>query len=250
VLLRSLHRSHRVTSSYPDGASDNTSARRNVELNSNLAALRRFWRPRVRAHTLWLMGLVVTFALGVALGSRGHEPRLEALPELPSMQECIRDTVASLDLKQAPTTEVLGQVRGHCYSLIQSQGLLRDYAVREVNFIQQYRANAVLMWMVVAVTLAGVALAAVQLMASFQLASAKKTPIADQQLIVKRDQIVLKSSVTGLFILLISFAFFLTYVIYVFPFQTPNDQSPRNAAGGPTLPMGQLGYPPQQLPKN
>jgi hypothetical protein len=166
------------------------------------------------------------------------------------MQQCMTDTVASLELKQAPSTEVLGQVRGHCYALIQSQGLLRDYAVREVNFIQQYRANAVLMWMVVAVTFAGVALAALQLMVSLQLASVNKTPVDDQQLIVTRDQIVLKSSVTGLFILLISFAFFLTYVIYVFPFQTPNDQSPRNVVSSPTLPMGQLGYPPQQLPKN
>jgi hypothetical protein len=239
-----------MTSSRSDSTPDNALERRTNRLNNKVAAMQRLWQLKVRAHTPWLMGFIVAFALGVGLGSRGHEPRLEALPAPPSMDQCMKDTVASLDLKQAPTTEVLEQVRGHCYALIQSQGLLRDYLVREIYFIQQYRANAVLMWMVVAVTFAGVALAALQLMASLQLASGKGTPVGDQQLIVKRDQIVLKSSVTGLFILLISFAFFLTYVIYVFRFQTPDDHSLRNVLSGPTLPMGQLGYPPQQLPKN
>lgn len=238
-----------MTSSHPDLGPDNTLQRRTNDANSDETIL-PFLRLSVRVYARWLIGLVVAFILGIGLGSQGHEPRLEALPDLPSMNKCMSDTVASIDLKQPPTTEVLEQVRGHCYALIQSQGLLRDYAVREVNFIQQYRANAVLMWMVVIITLSGVALAALQLMASFQLASAKKTPVGDQQLIVKHNQIVLKSSVTGLFILLISFAFFLTYVIYVFRFQTPDDHIGRNVMGVPILPMGELGSPTRQPPKD
>jgi hypothetical protein len=206
-------------------------------------------RLHLRPYAYWLAALIAAFVLGAWLGSRGHEPRLEVPPELPTMNQCMAETISSLGLKQVPTIEILGQVRGHCYALIRSQGLLRDYAVREVTFIQQYRANAVLMWMVVAVTLSGVVLAALQLMASLQLASAKRAPVGDQQLTVKRDQIVLKSSITGLFILLISFVFFLTYVVYVFRLEVPDDHGPSSAFVGPTLPMGQLGSPPS-LPKN
>ena len=89
------------------------------------------------------------------------------------MNKCMSDTVASIDLKQPPTTECSRTSEGPLLRAHPKPRTTPRYAVREVNFIQQYLANAVLMWMVVIITLSGVALAALQLMASFQLASAK-----------------------------------------------------------------------------
>ena len=216
-----------------------------VRLHGNLQRTLQF----VRTSSLSLVvGLLLAFGLGLMVGSSGHNPRLDTLTELPTMGQCMTDTLAVLNSKQAPTPEILRQVLEHCYALIQSQGLLKDFAVREVNYIQQYRANAVLMWMVVAVTLSGVVLAGVQLMASYQLANSGKAGFDNHQLSVTRYQVILKSSVTGLFILVISFAFFLVFVTYVYRFQKPEDHFPQPPPQAQSLPMGHLGPPQSEKP--
>ena len=169
-------------------------------------------------------------------------------PDQPSMSQCVADTISLLAQKNPPTSEVLRDARDHCYSLIQAQEILSDFAIRKLNFFQQYRANGVLMWMVVAVTLSGVLLAGLQLWSSYQLSAASKASLtADNgELIVRRDQLVLKSSVTGLFILLISFCFFLIFVFYVYRFETPADRNNSISPPISTLPMGGLGPPPPE----
>jgi hypothetical protein len=102
------------------------------------------------------------------------------------------------------------------------------------------------MWMVVAVTFSGVLLAGLQLWASYQLAAASRTTLHanDGEFILKRDQLVLKSSITGLFILLVSFCFFLVFVFYVYRFEAPADRiNSISLPPMPTLPMGGLGPP-------
>ena len=102
------------------------------------------------------------------------------------------------------------------------------------------------MWMVVAVTFSGVLLAGLQLLASYQLAIANKTSMDanNGEIIVKRDQVVLRSSITGLFILLISFCFFLVFVFYVYRFETLDENTNLTSPPLSTLPMGGLGPPP------
>jgi hypothetical protein len=219
----------------PPAESDSTS-------NGVLPGLAPRWWGWPSSHALLiLVAIIMGFWIGLIAGSSRQEFAIDS----PTLNQCMTNTISLLDLKQAPNTALLNEVVGHCYSLLRSQGLLRDFAVRELNFIQQYRANGVMMWMVVAVTISGVLLAGLQLMASYQLASSNKTSFGEpNEFTLSRDRVILKSSITGLFILLISFAFFLVFVTYVYRFENLEDRSVRGPQQVPTLPMGQLGAPP------
>ena len=168
-------------------------------------------------------------------------------PDPPSMSQCVADTVNTLGRNTSITPEILREARDHCYSFIRAQGLLSDFAYRKMNFFQQYRANGVLMWMVVIVTLSGVVLAGLQLWASYKLAAANKSLLHSDQgeLSLQRDRLVLKSSITGLFILLISFCFFLVFVFYVYRLEATADANDSVSRPIITSPMNGLGPPPQ-----
>ena len=183
---------------------------------------------------------------GLYVGYGFSGPPVGNQPELPSMSQCLADTIGILVQKGLVNAGNLRDAREHCYSLIQAQGTLNDFAIRKMNFYQQYRANGVLMWMVVGVTFAGVVLAGLQLWASYRLAVSNKTSLLDAsgQLTLEANRLVLKSSITGLFILLVSFCFFLVFVFYVYRFEMPADQSNLVPPPSPTLPVGGLGPPP------
>jgi hypothetical protein len=194
-----------------------------------------------------ILAAAVGLLVGLYVGYGFSGPPIGVLPELPTMQRCVADTTGILVQKNPVNAENLRDARDHCYSLIQAQGTLNDFAIRKMNFYQQYRANGVLMWMVVSITFAGVVLAGVQLWASYRLAVSNKTSLSDAsgQLILEANRLVLKSSVTGLFILLVSFCFFLVFVFYVYRFEMPMEQS--GLPTGQTLPVrGGLGPPPEK----
>jgi hypothetical protein len=192
------------------------------------------------------LGAITALVVGFFVGYSTGDLPIPKQPDVPSMSQCVADTVGLFGQKNLPTSEAFRDARDHCYSLIHAQGLINDFAIRKLNFFQQYRANGILMWMVVAVTFSGVLLAAFQIWASFQLADASKASLqpSNIELIVKRNQLVLKSSVTGLFILLLSLCFFLVFVIYVYRFDNLTDQNSVAPPIGPMLPMGGLGPPP------
>lgn len=211
----------------PIGKQGGSAARR-------ISSVRNSWK--------WGLAGLIGFSVGLFLGFSVNQLPLATQPALPSMNQCMSESLGLLGSKSAQTAEGLRDVREHCYSLIRAQGELEDFSVRKLNFFQQYRANGVLMWMVVAVTFSGVGLAGMQLWAAYYLAFANKASLNgnDATLILKRDQIALKSSITGLFILLISFCFFLVFVFYVYRFETLDD---RAAIKPPisNVPMGELG---------
>jgi hypothetical protein len=201
----------------------------------------------------WSVALIVAaitgLAVGLCVGYGLSGTSIASQPGLPSMGQCVSDTVGTIAGKNPVNADNLREARDHCYSLIQAQGTLNDFAIRKLNFFQQYRANGVLMWMVVAVTFAGVLLAGVQLWASYKLAAASGAllPSSSSELTLETNRIIVRSSITGLLILLVSFCFFLVFVFYVYRFEMPADQSRLNLLPpGPTLPMGGLGPPPQQ----
>lgn len=183
--------------------------------------------------------------IGLIVGYSLDDLPLAKQPALPSMSQCVTDALSLLGPKAPQTAEMLRDAREHCYSLIQAEGVLNDFAIRRLNFFQQYRANGVLMWMVVAVTIAGVLLAGLQLGASYLLAIANKTSLDANQgeFTWKRDQLALKSSVTGLFILLISFCFFLVFVFNVYRFETLEDRANLLLPSVAATPTGALGPP-------
>jgi hypothetical protein len=187
---------------------------------------------------------VLCFGLGLFAGASVRDVPIGPAPAPPSISQCTSDTAAALHPNQPPTPDMLRHAREHCYSLIHAHGLLKDFALRELNFIQQYRANGVLMWMVVAVTLSGVLLAGLQLMASYELARTnRRSPVGNSEFLLKRDRVVLKSSITGLFILVMSFGFFLVFILYVYRFEHVPHQSVPIPTQAPMLPMGGLGPP-------
>jgi hypothetical protein len=196
------------------------------------------------------LAAVVGLLIGLLVGYFAADLPIATQPALPTMSQCVSDTLSFPGQKSSPMPEVLRDIRDYCYSLIQAQGLLNDFAIRKLNFFQQYRANAVLMWMVVAVTLSGVLLAGFQLRASYQLAAANKdSPRAsDSQLVLTRSKLALKSSIAGLFILLISLCFFLVFVTYVYRFESLPDSADLVARPTATLPQGGLG-PPSEKPR-
>ena len=222
---------------------------------STSGGLESLW-SRVHGKVISSYGCLVLAAtagllIGLFVGYAASDLPIARQPDLPSMSQCVTDTLGLFAQKNPPTSETMRDAREHCYSLIQAQEVLSDFAIRKLNFFQQYRANGVLMWMVVTVTFSGVLLAGLQLWASYQLAAANKTslPANNSELTVDRDQLVLKSSIIGLFILLISFCFFLVFVFYVYRFETPADRNSSVSPPVPTLPMGGLGPPPPEKDK-
>jgi hypothetical protein len=142
-----------------------------------------------------------------------------------SMSECIPTTLKLVTKEATSPPELVKFAKEHCYSLIRSQGLLNNFYILDLTYVQQYRTSPVLLWLVVGVTISGVILAALQLLAAFQLAMTKDHEMdGGGTMSIKRHEIALKSSVTGLFILLMSFAFFLVFVFYVYRIEPPKDQ--------------------------
>ena len=94
-----------------------------------------------------------------------------------STTDCVTGTIKLLGEKQSPTRENLRFAKEHCYSLIRSQSLLNNFYILGLNYVQQYRANTMSMWTVVAVTLSDVILATLQLSASYNRAASKSTSL-------------------------------------------------------------------------
>ena len=134
----------------------------------------------------------------------------------PSMRLCVNDALQKIK-SETVTNSLIYEVTQVCYSHLHSQGLLNDFKLRRLKFIQQTYDERVLLWMVVIITLSGVALSGIQLLASFKLASLGKNNFDQSaELSIEQSKLSLKSSVTGLFILIFSFAFFWVFVYEIF----------------------------------
>jgi hypothetical protein len=197
-------------------------------------------------HYVLVAALVaLSFLAGMYVGRSLDAPTTPNPPDSSSMKQCVVDTLKLLNLDQPTTPASLRQSVEHCYSMIRSQGLVNDFSLRKAAYLQQYRANQILTWMVVLITLSGVGLAAVQLAASYQLARSSGAGLASRdELLLTRDKIVLKSSVAGLFILLISFAFFSVFVLYVYRIGAMETHAFNEPNVASDLPTGGLGPPP------
>jgi hypothetical protein len=109
------------------------------------------------------------------------------------------------------------RINGFCYDSMVSQLLVDEELVRIDTFVFQKYQTRVLLFMVVAITLSGVGLAGLQLLASYKLAILGRGELTGGgELTYSRDSVSFKSSVVGLMILAISFAFFMVYVIWVY----------------------------------
>jgi hypothetical protein len=136
-----------------------------------------------------------------------------------------QDAVATCIEKYRVTTQVtkvdvgaLYDLNGFCYNSIGTQLMIDQEKIRRDNFVFQRNENVVLLYMVVLITISGVVLAGVQLLASYKLALAGHGELAGggSEINYSASSVSFKSSVIGLTILAMSFAFFLVFVIYVY----------------------------------
>jgi hypothetical protein len=198
-------------------------------------------------HRAWLVGLAMVIAailaglVVVRWSYLGHRPL--DLNESNRIAICTADVLQGLR-PPAPTVDLalIAQVRYLCYRQVFDEDSLTDWGLRKNAYLNQELQTVVIMWMVVAITLSGVFLAGLQLLAAYRLASAGKTAFEQGgQLNVEHNKISLSSSVTGLMILVVSFAFFLVYVTKVYLIQESKSTTPTSLESSTLATM-----PPQQ----
>jgi len=129
---------------------------------------------------------------------------------------------------------LLWSVYNLCDAMTSRKLLYEEQVIRNENFVFQRYENTIIMLMVVSITISGVVLAGLQLLASYKLASAGKGLFEDAgEVNITSHSMAVKSSVVGVIILAISFAFFLVFVLYVYTF-TPASNSGAAAAPAPS----------------
>lgn len=120
-----------------------------------------------------------------------------------------------------------------CFTFSGYQLMLDEQVIRVQNFVFQRHENIILLLMVVTITLSGVVLAGIQLVASYRLAAAGKGEFGrDNDLTVSKSSLSLRSSIVGLMILIVSFAFFLVFIKDVYELK---DEQVASRPAGPNV---------------
>ena len=101
-------------------------------------------------------------------------------------------------------------------------------------FVKQMEEKSVLLVTVVLVTCAGVALSALQFLASYRMATKSGTLAGDAtELAVEYHRVTLRSSVTGLVVLACSLAFFAVFASQVHPLREVHSAGQPSHGGEP-----------------
>jgi hypothetical protein len=174
--------------------------------------LTRTARPLVLVAGLGLLAGVLIGGLAALLLLERGSQRFAFLYDDFSISGCLEE-LEGAGLR-ASDAAVRNQYIDLCHNRLVRQGQINEFQIRRVSFENQHVADLVIMWMVVCLTLSGVALAAFQIVASSDLFGGKGP--TDSEFSVEKGRVFLRSSITGLFILLISFGFFYTYIVFVY----------------------------------
>jgi hypothetical protein len=134
-----------------------------------------------------------------------------------SIEDCLANYDARFLSSGEPKPTAKLKVRS-CRLQLFSQGHLDDFQIRRSKFYQQNYADTIILWMVVFITISGIALAALQLSASYLLAARSGVALGDLggELTIESGKISLRSSLAGILILTISFGFFWLFVNEVY----------------------------------
>jgi hypothetical protein len=175
-----------------------------------------------------LLAAALVFAVVNFLQNRGRPP--PPIDMSSRMADCRTEIRGSIDPKQLSPT-LWNQLSDICYMQVRGEALLADFNIRRSNLIEQQVEGRIVLWMVVAITLSGVALAGLQLLAAYKLAGAGHGDLeTPQEITLEQNKISLKSSVTGLMILVVSFAFFMVYVAWVYTAKELQQETPESAS--------------------
>jgi hypothetical protein len=139
---------------------------------------------------------------------------------------CIDQTIGRLGIR-VTDIELLAEVSNFCIDQTYKLDSLRDFEIRREEFTRQAAAEIVTLWLVVGITISGVVLAGLRLLGSYKLATVMKTAFeGSSEIAIEQSKLSLKSSVTGLFILALSLAFFWLYVKFVYTIDEVKSGSP------------------------
>lgn len=171
--------------------------------------------PRGVQIVLSISVLLVLAAL-MAIWTTRPPPPATAPVTPTTFERCWKDQLTPVPVKDQ-TPDLVDRVSSVCYNHAYRALLLDDFRIRRTAYVQQQFQGNVMLWMVVAITLSGVALAGLQLLAASRLAATGHASLAsDGVLSLERGKISLRSSVTGLLILVVSLAFFGIFVNWVY----------------------------------
>lgn len=205
-----------------------------------MAPLRRSW-----AAALLLAACIASASGGLSVA---------APAEVEPLSSCVDRIASKLDAAQG-ARQNLWDAANFCQTLVISQRLSDEQQIRADNFTFQRSENVVLMWMVVSITIAGVVLAGIQLWASYSLAKLAHSNMEGMgsDVGLSKDKLAVQSSVIGVVVLTISFAFFLVFVLYVYTFQNPDQANakqtqaagaaPTQVSAGPLTPSSSTSQP-------
>jgi hypothetical protein len=142
-----------------------------------------------------------------------------------AMNDCV-DHYKSTASSTALQVQDLLSLNSFCFIHTANQLQVDEEVIKRDNYIFQRNETLVLLYMVVLITFVGVLLAGLQLLASYKLATLGRGELTGGAEIAYSPQgASFKSSVVGLSILAMSFAFFLVFVLYVYTFRDPNQSS-------------------------
>jgi hypothetical protein len=168
------------------------------------------------------IALLVATLAAIVLLLKLNPAEVVVLNESGKLHACRAEALQFLK-PERPELGLLTQIADHCYMQVRGENLLGDFNIRRSNYFRQQFQGIVFLWMVVAITMSGVLLAALQLVAAYKLASTGRGSL-DQggEITLEEKRISLKSSVTGLLILTVSLAFFMVFVAWVYPLTDAN----------------------------
>jgi hypothetical protein len=176
---------------------------------------------------LSLIGLAIfitAFFIGYWVSSSGSIGERASLGKGKLIENCIKDRL-SLISQSETNLELVRQLQDMCSKQWHEELMLDDFTLRRIKFLEQSRDGHVLLWVVVAITLSGVILASIQLAAAYQIAlKTNLSPSTDGEIAMEGGKVSLKSSIIGLFILLISLGFFSIFVSNVYTITEVGDK--------------------------
>lgn len=201
--------------------------------------------PRTLSNPAALVGFVVVVVValwaiyGIWIRNSDLRPVTQTT-EAAGVNTCMDRYAANPIDDKAAQINLLWSVYSLCDAMTSRKLLYEEQVIRNENFVFQRYENTIIMLMVVSITISGVILAGLQLFASYKLASAGKAVFEQAgEVTLDSHSMAVKSSVVGVIILAISFAFFLVFVLYVYTF-TPVSYSGVSASSSPpqTAPQG------------
>jgi len=200
-------------------------------------------------------GVLLILLIALLFAKRQYVSRTPIdLNQSERLRNCRVEIFNTLNAKN-PDIRLLGSIHGLCYARVDEEDVLEEFGVRRAAYINQQYQVPIMLWMVVAITLSGVALAALQLWAGYKLALTGQNGQGGfepkGELTIEPKKLSVSSSVTGVLILTVSLAFFYVFVRYVYLITDLHVPAGESEAGGPDLHAGwgnqKQSAPPMQL---